>query len=68
MSDGIGCWAEGCDYPPEWRVEPMDGGAVYLACGDGEDVYQAIASMTAHGAAQVVVSAYQPAARGGTDE
>jgi hypothetical protein len=41
----LGCWADGCDGAPEWRIEPLDGSTVYLACDDGEDVRQAIATM-----------------------
>jgi len=52
---GERCWVEDCDGVPEWRIEMMDGGGlVYLACGDADDVLQAIAKLSQMGL--VVVS------------
>lgn len=65
MNAEDGCWADGCDGLPEWRVEPLDGDGVtnvYLSCGDADDVFQAIATFVAHGTPMVVVSAWQPPA------
>jgi hypothetical protein len=54
----FGCWT--CDAIAEWSIEPSDGSTRYLACGDAEDVFQAIATMVAHGAPHVIVQALAP--------